>query len=59
MQLQNNKVKKKSTGLYLPEAVISDVAEIASRNELSVNETMTQLLQLGIEAIKGKGKAND
>lgn len=58
IKLTTAKSQKKTTGVYIDIDMLQEIAEIAESNKLSVNETMTQLISLGLEKAK-ESKAND
>ena len=52
MKLHSTKTEKKSTGVYLEVAILEEIAKVATHNNMSTNEAITQLIKLGMEKAK-------
>ena len=54
IKLNNKKTPKTTTGIYMDVALLEQLTKIAKDNEISVSETMVQILHLGLEKAKGE-----
>ena len=49
IKLSNKKKSKTTTGIYIDVDLLAQLTRIAKDNQLSVSETMVQLICLGLE----------
>lgn len=52
IQLKSERTSKIRTGLYIDEGLLSEIKEIATRSDVSVNEAFILLMKQGITANK-------
>ena len=52
--LTTKKTIKKSTGLYLEVDLIDKITALAIENDMSINETMVQLLVIALKKVNGE-----
>lgn len=54
MKLQSIKKEKTSTGVYLEKDLLAQLNTIAENSKMSTNETIVQLIKLGLDAAQAK-----
>jgi len=52
IKLNNKKTSKTTTGIYMEASLLEQLTKIAKDNEISVSETMVQLIHLGLQKAK-------